>query len=328
MTQPPMTQPPMSQPSPVTTPDLPSSAAVMPAVAVEPVEALGAPPAATPRRRLLGRPFVRRLLRNQVAMAGLAFIAFLVVIAIIGDWITPYPPDAQDPAAAFLPPFSDGHVLGTDQLGRDVLSRLIAADRIALVAAAQALGLAMLLGIPPGLLAGYVGRFADTAVMRVTDAVQSLPPLIIALGIVGALGPGLSHAMIALGFIFAPNFVRITRAAVLELREETFVEASRSIGTPAWRIVLTRIVPNALPPVLVQVSLVAGFALTAEASLSLLGFGVQPPQASWGSMLGQGYNFIYQQPWLVVFPGCAIALAVLAFNVFGDGLRDAIGRRK
>ena len=321
-----MTKPPATAPS--ATLATPSADQVMPAAVVEPLGAVGALSGAPPRRRLLGRPFLRRLVRNKVAMVALAFIALLLVIAVIAPWITPYSPDAQDPAAAFLGPFSDGHVLGTDQLGRDVLSRLIAADRIALVAAAQALGLAMLLGIPPGLLAGYVGRYADTVVMRVTDAVQSLPPLIIALGIVGALGPGLGHAMIALGFIFAPNFVRITRAAVLELREETFVEASRSVGTPAWRIVLTRIAPNALPPVLVQVSLVAGFALTAEASLSLLGFGVQPPQASWGSMLGQGYNFIYQQPWLVVFPGCAIALAVLAFNVFGDGLRDAIGRRK
>lgn len=281
-----------------------------------------------PVARVLRNPFIRRFFGRRLAVVALIYLLLIVLVAFIGPWITPYPPDHQDLAQAFAAPFSPGHFLGTDQLGRDVLSRLIAADRVALIAAGQALGIAMLVGIPLGVVAGYFGGITDRIVMRVTDAVQSLPPLIIAIGIVGALGPGLTNAMLALGLIFAPNFVRIVRAAILEVREETFIEASRSIGTPAIQVLYSRIAPNVFPPVLVQISLVAGFSLTAEAALSLLGLGAQPPVASWGSMLSQGYNSIYQQPWLVVFPGLAIAVAVLAFNLVGDGLRDSIAREK
>ncbi|MFV0532890.1 MAG: ABC transporter permease [Cumulibacter sp.] len=273
-------------------------------------------------------PFLSRLLKQRLAVVSAAFIGLLIVIAVIGPWITPFDPDAQDTSASFAAPFTWPHVLGTDQLGRDTLSRLIAADRIALLAAAQALAVAMIVGVPVGVVAGYWGGAADRIIMRVADAVQSLPPLIIAIGIVGALGPGLRNAMLALGLIFSPAFIRIVRASIMEVREETYIEASRSIGTPSWRILVRRVAPNAMPPVLVQISLVAGMSLTAEAALSLLGLGVQPPDASWGSMLAQGYNSMYMQPWLVVFPGIAIALAVLAFNLVGDGLRDAIGRRK
>jgi peptide/nickel transport system permease protein len=182
------------------------------------------------------------------------------------------------------------------------------------------------LGFPPGLIAGYFGGVVATLIMRLTDAVQSLPALIFAIALVGALGPGLRNAMLALGVIFSPNILRVVRASVLEAREETFVEASRSIGTPTLRILLNRVFPNIVGPLLVQGSLVAGFSLLGEASLSLLGFGVQPPKASWGTMLSQGYNFIGQQSWLVVFPGVAIAITVLCCNLIGDGLSDAIGR--
>lgn len=277
-------------------------------------------------RRLREQPFTGRFLRNAMAVSALAYLVFLVVVAALAPWITPRDPDQQNLADAFADPFSPGFLLGADNLGRDVLSRLIVADQVALTASGIALGVALLVGIPPGLVAGYFGGWVDRAIMRVSDAVQSLPPLIIAIALVGALGPGLRNSMLALGFIFAPNFIRIVRAAVLEVREETFIEASRSIGTSTARIMIFRVVPNILPPVLVQISLVAGFSLIAEAGLSLLGLGVQPPNASWGSMLGDGYNFLFQQPWLVVFPGLAIAFAVLALNIVGDGLRDAIGR--
>lgn len=276
--------------------------------------------------RIREQPFTGRFLRNAMAMVALVYLVLLVLIALVAPWITPLDPDQQNLADAFADPFTAGHLLGADNLGRDVLSRLIVADRVALTATGIALGVALLVGIPPGLLAGYFGGWVDRVIMRISDAVQSLPPLIIAIALIGALGPGLRNSMLALGFIFAPNFIRIVRAAVLEVREETFIEASRSIGTPTPWIMVFRIVPNALPSVLVQISLVAGFSLIAEAGLSLLGLGVQPPNASWGSMLGDGYNFLFQQPWLVVFPGLAIALAVLALNIVGDGLRDAIGR--
>ncbi|MFT3854094.1 MAG: ABC transporter permease [Ilumatobacteraceae bacterium] len=207
-----------------------------------------------------------------------------------------------------------------------MLSRLIVGTRVAMLASGQAVLIALILGVPPGLLAGYFSGRVDLVIMRITDAVQSFPPLILAIAMVGILGPGLTNAMLAVGIVFSPNFLRIVRAAVLEIREETFIEASRSIGTPTSRIVRTRILPNVLPPLLVQISLAAGFALLAEASLSFLGLGVQPPRGSWGLMLGRGYDYLSRQPWLIVFPGLLIALAVLCFNVVGDGLGDSIGR--
>lgn len=272
------------------------------------------------------RRFVRRFRSNTGAMVALAFIVFLVVIAVIGPWIAPHPPNQQSLADRLADPFTRDHLLGTDELGRDILSRLIVGTRVALLACTQAVAIALVLGVPPGLLAGYFGGWVDLVIMRLTDAVQSFPGLIVAIAMVGIMGPGLTHAMLAVGVLFFPNFLRITRAAVLEVREETFIEASRSIGTPASRIVRTRILPNVLSPLLVQVSLAAGFSLLAEASLSFLGLGVQPPQASWGLMLGRGYDNLSRQPWLIVFPGVLIALAVLAFNVVGDGLGDSIGR--
>jgi len=272
------------------------------------------------------RRFVRRFKANTGAMIAFGFIVFLLIIAIVGPWIAPYEPNKQDLANTLADPFTEGHFLGTDELGRDTLSRLIVAARVAMLASGQAVLIAMILGVIPGLLAGYFSGFVDLVIMRVTDAVQSFPPLILAISIVGIIGPGLRNAMLAVGIIFAPNFLRIVRGAVLEVREETFIEASRSIGTPTMRIVRTRILPNVMPPLLVQISLAAGFALLAEASLSFIGLGVELPQSSWGQMLGRAYNNFSRQPWLIVWPGVTIALTVLAYNVMGDGLRDSIGR--
>lgn len=272
------------------------------------------------------RRFVRRFRSNTGAMIAFGFLLVLLLIAVICNMITPYDPNAQDLRNTLAGPFTDGHILGTDELGRDTLSRLIVATRVAMLAAGQAVLVAVLLGVPPGLIAGYFGGFVDLLIMRITDSVQSFPPLILAISLVGILGPGLDNAMLAIGIIFAPNFLRIVRGAVLEVREETFIEASRSIGTPTTRIIRTRILPNVLPPLLVQISLAAGFALLAEASLSFLGLGVQLPQASWGSILGRGYTFLSQQAWMIVFPGVLIGVTVLCFNVVGDGLRDSIGR--
>ncbi|MFV0306707.1 MAG: ABC transporter permease [Desertimonas sp.] len=280
-----------------------------------------ATPAISARRR-----FVRRFMSNKPAVVALCFLIFMGIIAIIGPWIAPYDPNIQDLLNTHASPFADGHWLGTDELGRDTLSRLIVATRIAVRAAAQSVGIAILLGVPPGLVAGYFSGWVDLVIMRICETVQSFPGIVLAISFVGIRGPSLSNAMTAVGIIFAPNFLRIVRASVLEVREETYVEASRSIGTPAIRILWSRILPNVLPPLLVQISLAAGFSLLAEASLSFLGLGVQLPQASWGSMLGNGYRFLSRQAWMIVFPGVLIALNVLAFNVLGDGLRDSIGR--
>jgi peptide/nickel transport system permease protein len=272
------------------------------------------------------RRFLRRFRQNKGAMIAFGFIVFLLLVAIFGPWIMPHDPKQQDLANIMADPFTGGHLLGTDELGRDTLSRLISGTRVAVQAALLAVSVGMALGVIPGLVAGYFGGWVDLVIMRVTDSIQSFPPLILAIALVGILGPNLRNAMIAVGIIFAPNFVRIVRGAVLEVREETFIEASRSIGTPTSRIIRTRILPNVLPPLLVQISLASGFALLAEASLSFIGLGVQLPQASWGLMLGRGYNNFSRQPWLIVWPGVIIALTVLSFNVMGDGLRDSIGR--
>lgn len=273
-----------------------------------------------------GRRFLRRFVHNRAAMASLTTLVLLVLLAIFGPTIAPYEPNEQNLQLRLADPFTGGHVLGTDELGRDTLSRMIVAGRIALQAAVQAVLVAIGLGVPPGLIAGYFSGRTDLVIMRVNDAVQSFPPLILAIALVGVLGPSLRNAMIAIGIVFAPQFLRIVRGSVLEVREMTFVAASRSIGTPTTRIIRSRILPNVMSPLLVQTSLAAGFALLAEASLSFLGLGAAPPDASWGSMLNRGYQYFSQQPWLILFPGLAITVVVLAFNVLGDGIRDSIGR--
>jgi peptide/nickel transport system permease protein len=268
----------------------------------------------------------RRFVRSRGSMIALGFLVLVVLVAIFAPWIEPFKPDQTAGTNTFAKPFSGGHILGTDNLGRDQFSRLIDSCRVAIRASVIAVGVAVAAGVPPGLVAGFLRGRVDWILSRIADALQSMPPLMLAIGIVASLGLGLRNAMIALGIVFSSGFFRLTRAAVMEVREETYIEASRSIGTPTTTIIRTRVLPNVLPPLLVQSALVAGFALIAEAGLSLLGLGVQPPQASWGSMLSQGYNFLLLDPWQVVWPGLAISLTVLACNVVGDGLRDSIGK--
>lgn len=271
------------------------------------------------------RRFRRRFVQRRVGLVAAAVVAVLVLIALLAPWVARYDPLAQDLLRTLDGP-SGAHWLGTDELGRDVLSRMIFGARVSLLAAAQAVTLAVVLGVPPGLVAGYFGGWVDTVVSRINDTLMSFPPLLLAIAIVGVFGPNLRNAMIAVGIIFAPRFLRLTRASVLAVREETFIEASRSVGTPTLRILRTRVLPNILSPLLVQISLSLGFAMLAEAGLSFLGLGVQPPEASWGAMVGRAYRFLNQSPSLVIFPGLAIVVAVLAFNLLGDALRDSLGR--
>jgi peptide/nickel transport system permease protein len=273
------------------------------------------------------KQFVRRLLHNRSAVVALVFLTVAALLVIAAPLIAPYDPLEQDLRATLQSP-SGEHWFGTDDLGRDVLSRILFAGRISLLAALEAVVVGVVLGVPFGLLSGYAGGRADTVVMRVTDAVLSFPPLILAIAIVGIRGPGLTNAMIAVGIVFAPRFARLVRGTVRSVTEETFIEASRSIGTSGYRIVVWHVVPNVLSPLIVQVSLAASFAMLAEAGLSFLGLGVQAPDASWGSMLGRALSYINLAPWLVIFPGLCIALTVLALNVFGDGVRDAIGKEQ
>ncbi|TCP50068.1 peptide/nickel transport system permease protein [Tamaricihabitans halophyticus] len=269
--------------------------------------------------------FWRRFRRQWPAQIALGYLIVIVAVAVCAPLLATYSPFDQNLNGVLARP-SGEHWLGTDDLGRDVYSRLLYAARISLLAAAQAVAVSLVLGVLPGLLAGYAGKKTDAVIMRITDAVMSFPPLILAIAVVGVLGPSLTNAMFVIGIIFAPRFLRLVRGSVLSLRAETFIEASRSIGTPRWRIIQRHVLPNVLSPLVVQISLASALAMLAEASLSFLGLGVQPPEASWGAMIERGFRYTAAAPWMTVFPGLLIALTVLAFNVLGDGLRDSLGR--
>jgi peptide/nickel transport system permease protein len=283
-------------------------------------------PGTTPRHRSAG-PFHRaglRYRRNIPAVLSLAFVFFVVVIAIFGPLLRPYDPNAQDLIHRFALP-SGRHWLGTDDLGRDMLSRLITGAQVSMRVAFQVVGSALLIGVPVGLVSGYVGGKVDMVIMRATDALMSIPGLVLALAIAGVLGPGITNAAYALTILYLPAFVRLMRGQTLVVRNEVFVEASYSIGTPTRRIILHRVLPNAISPIIIQTSIALGSALLAEAALSYLGLGVQPPDASWGNMLQEAFNYIYSHQWMMFVSGTALALTVLAFNTIGDGLRDALG---
>lgn len=281
------------------------------------------------RRRASKNPnsFGVRLLRQPLAVVGLAILTVLILVALTAPWITPFDPYAQNQRGVFQAPGSNGHILGTDELGRDVFSRLLMGGRVSLLAALQGTGIALLIGLPLGLIAGFFRGKIDSVIMFITDALMSFPAMLLALAIAGVLGPNLSNAMMAIGIITAPRAVRLVRGATLGVREETYIEAARSIGTPSWQIVIRHVLPNILAPLVVFTAVLAGLVMLMEAGLSFLGVGVQPPQASWGAMLGTAFNYVSMAPWLAVFPGVCIALSVLAFNLVGDGVRDSIGKK-
>jgi peptide/nickel transport system permease protein len=258
-------------------------------------------------------------------MVALVFLLLAASAAVLAPLLAPYDPNAQSLADRLAAP-SREHLLGTDDLGRDVLSRMLFAARVSLVAAVQATLIGVALGVPVGLVAGFARGWIDSVTGRIADAVMSIPALLLALAIVGVLEPNLTSSMIAIGIVYAPRFFRVTRAAAMSVREETYVEAARSVGTSPTRIVTGHVLPNVLSPLVVQISLAMGFAILFEASISFLGLGVQPPDASWGSMLGRSTRFFEQSPHLVIVPGLAILVTVLSFNVLGDGLRDSLGR--
>jgi peptide/nickel transport system permease protein len=270
--------------------------------------------------------FWRRFRDNRAATAALVVLVLLVAASLAAPLIAPYSPEAVD-VPRRLSLSTPDHWLGTDGLGRDTLSRLLYAGRVSLLAAALAVTLATVVGVPLGVLAGYVGGTTDWLLGRAGDVLMTFPAIVLAIAIIAATGPGLQNAMIALGVVYAPRLFRVARAATLQVRAETYVEASISIGTPALRVIRRRVLPNIASPVLVQVSVMLAAALLAEAALSLLGLGVVPPTPSWGVMLGSGFKEIRSTPLLVFWPGMMIAVATLAFNLLGDGVRDAMGRR-
>jgi len=271
------------------------------------------------------RRFLRRFRRQRLAMIALAFLVVLSVVAALAPVLSPYDPAATDVPRQFTPP-GGAFLMGSDDLGRDAFSRLLYGTRISLVAPLIALAVAIGLGVPFGMLAGYVGGWIDWLISRIADTFMSLPAIILAIALVAALGPSTVNAMVALGIVYAPRLLRVVRGAVLVVREETYIEAARSVGLSGPRIMGVHVLPNIVPPIIVQLSLMFGFAVLAEASLSFLGVGVQPPDASWGVLLRRGFVNLYEAPWLIVPPGIAIMLVVLSVQLIGDGLRDSLGQ--
>jgi peptide/nickel transport system permease protein len=281
---------------------------------------------ALPRETSPGARAFYRLLRRPSAVVGFVVVAGVVAVAVAAPLLAPYDPVATSWSAIRKAP-SAAHLFGTDELGRDVFSRVIFGARASLLAGVVSVLISLSLGIPIGLLAGYVGRWTDGVISRITDAMLATPFLILAIALAAFLGPSLTNAMIAIGISATPVFIRLTRAQVLAVKVEDYVEAARAVGNPHWRIALRHILPNVVPPLIVQATLAIAAAVIAEASLSFLGLGQQPPAPSWGSMLNTAKNYVEQAPWMAVWPGLSIFVLVLSFNLLGDGLRDALDPR-
>ncbi|MBK5652698.1 MULTISPECIES: ABC transporter permease [unclassified Bradyrhizobium] len=265
----------------------------------------------------------RRLMRRKGAVLGLAVIVLFIVLAVFAPLLVPYDPIATSWSLVRKPP-SLQHWFGTDELGRDVLARVVFGARASLLAGVISVGIALAIGVPLGLVAGYRGGFIDGLISRITDAMLACPFLILAIALAAFLGPSLGNAMIAIGVSATPIFIRLTRGQVMSVKVEDYVEAARAMGNPRWRIALVHILPNILPALLVQATLSIAAAIIAEAALSFLGLGQQPPAPSWGSMLNAAQRFLTSAPWMAIWPGLAIFMVVLSFNLVGDGLRDAL----
>lgn len=288
--------------------------------------AAGTPVAVPAGRQHRALEVLRRVVTRPAGALALGFLVLLVLVAVFGPLIAPFDPNAQSLRDQYQPP-SWEHWLGTDDFGRDVLSRLIYATRYAVIAPVVAVVVAVVLGLPTGLFAGYrPGRLA--AVMsRVSETLMSIPPIVAAIAIIAVLGRGLVWTMLTIGIVYSPRLFRIVRGAALSVSEETFISSAESIGASTNRVVWMHCLPNVLAPLLVQVTLLMGFALLAESSLSYLGLGVQPPQASWGTMLKAATQQQFRAPFAVVPPGVALTLTILALNTLGDVLRDATADR-
>ena len=267
-----------------------------------------------------------RLLRRPPAVIAATVVAAFIVIALVAPHLAPFDPIATNFLAVRKPP-SDVYRLGTDEVGRDVLSRLIWGARASLLAGVIPVTIAVALSIPLGLLSGYAGGWVDGVIMRITDAMLAIPFLIVAIALAAFLGPSLTNAMIAIGIAALPTFLRLARGTVLALKTEEYVEAARAVGGSHLRIAARHILPNMLPPLLIQSSITVAAAIIAEASLSFLGLGQQPPAPSWGSMLNAAQRYLSQAPWMALYPGLMIFFVVMALNVLGDGLRDALDPR-
>ena len=269
----------------------------------------------------------RRLARRRSAVFGAVVVLLFAAVAVLAPWLAPYDPIETSWSAIRQAP-SAAHWFGTDDIGRDVLSRVAWGTRASLLAGVVSVSISIAFGVPLGLAAGFLGGAVDALISRLTDAFLACPFLILAIALAAFLGPDLTNAMIAIGVSATPIFVRLTRAQVIDVKVLEYIEAARALGNPPLRIAWRHVLSNALPPLIVQATLAIAAAIIAEASLSFLGLGQQPPAPSWGSMLNTAKNYVDNAPWMAIWPGLAIFLLVLAFNLLGDGLRDVLDPRQ
>jgi len=259
---------------------------------------------------------------------AVAWLALVIAAAAAAPLVAPFDPVAQDLTLQTAAPGTGGHALGTDELGRDALSRIIYGSRAALIVGTVTVLVSALLGTAVGVVAGWRARWLDQALMLLTDSLLSIPTVLLAIGVVSFMGYGLAQVTLALGVIFAPVFARLTRAETLAVKRESFIEASRALGSPGWKTIALHVLPNILGPIIIQAAMTFAMAIVIESSLSYLGLGTQPPDASWGLMLRDGRNFLIQAPWLSIAPGVAIAATVLSCNVIGDLAADKLNPKR
>ncbi|MEH7332508.1 nickel transporter permease [Neobacillus drentensis] len=268
------------------------------------------------------KEFFYFITQSKSVLIGGAFVLIVVICALFAPLIATHDPYQMNMADRLLKPMEKGHLLGTDQYGRDLFTRIIFGARVSLEVGIVSVGLAMVIGVTLGLISGYYGGWLDTIIMRFVDIVLSFPVLLLAIALVAALGPGIENVILALGFVYWTNYARIVRANVLAIKEEEYIQAAKTIGSNDFRIIFFNILPNCLAPVVVVATLGLGVAIVSEATLSFLGLGIQPPQSSWGWTLAFGMKFIREAPHLSIYPGLAIMFTVLGFNLLGDGIRD------
>ncbi|MGP4105520.1 nickel transporter permease [Virgibacillus sp. L01] len=268
-----------------------------------------------------------RIVKSKTSLIGLCIILILIITAIFAPLIATHSPtDYESLTDRYQSPSSE-HILGTDELGRDIFSRIVFGSRISIQIGVIAVGISMIIGVLLGGIAGYFGKWIDQFIMRIIDIMMAFPSILLAIALVAVLGPNLRNAMIAVGIVGIPQFARIVRSAVLSVKETEYIEAARAIGAKHGRTLMQHVLPNCLAPIIVQATLSVGTAILDAAGLSFLGLGAQPPKPEWGAMLSDGRAALQNAPWVVAFPGMAIFLVVLGFNLFGDGLRDALDPR-
>ena len=273
-------------------------------------------------------PTAKRRVGRLAIWISYAVLGTVAVVVLFANFLAPYAPNQQDLDGILLP-MSGAHPLGTDDLGRDVLSRMLYGTRVSVLAASLAVGIAVAVGLPLGIAAGWMRGVVDVVIMRIVDAVMSFPAIVLAIGITATMGPNITNAMVAVGIVLAPAIIRLARAQTMAITSETYIEAARSFGARGLRrMIVPHVIPNIIQPVLVQIAVLMGFALIAEASLSFLQLGVQPPTASWGSVLSRAYTFLDQAPMQIFIPGFAIAATVFAFNIIGDEVQRLLDPKR